>query len=47
MLIARGDHQNARQQLAQALATYRELQMDRWADNALAVGSSALPTVVR
>jgi tetratricopeptide (TPR) repeat protein len=47
MLIARGDHQNARQQLAHALATYRELQMDPWADNALALGSSALPTGVR
>ncbi len=47
MLIARGDHQNARQQLAQALATYRELGMDPWADNALALGSSALPAGVR
>jgi tetratricopeptide (TPR) repeat protein len=34
-LIARGDRQKAHQQLAQALATYRELGMDRWADKAL------------
>lgn len=47
MLIARGDRQKAHQQLAQALATYRELGMDRWADNTLARGGSTLPTGVR
>jgi len=47
MLIARGDRQKAHQQLAQALASYRELGMDRWADNTLARGGSTLPTGVR
>ena len=41
------DSQKAHQQLAQALATYRELGMDRWADNTLARGGSTLPTGVR
>ena len=47
MLIARGDRQKAHQQLAQALATYRELGMHSWADNTLARGGSTLPTGVR
>jgi tetratricopeptide (TPR) repeat protein len=47
MLIACGDHRHARQQLAQALAAYRELGVHYWADNALALGSSALPTGAR
>jgi DNA-binding SARP family transcriptional activator len=47
MLIARGDHHNARQQLMQALATYRELEMHDWADNALALGSPTAPTGAR
>ena len=42
MLAAHGDRQQAHQQLAQALATYRELGMDRWADNTLARGDSTL-----
>ena len=47
MLIARGDRQKAHQQLAQALATYRELGMHSWADNTLARGNSTSPTGVR
>jgi tetratricopeptide (TPR) repeat protein len=43
MLAARGDRQKAHQQLARALATYRELGMDRWADNTFSPGGSALP----
>jgi len=46
-LAARGDRQQAHQQLAQALATYRELGMDRWADNTLARGGPASPTGAR
>jgi tetratricopeptide (TPR) repeat protein len=34
MLTACGDHQEAQQQLEQALATYRELQMGAWVDRA-------------
>ena len=44
LLAARGDRQQAHQQLAQALATYRKLGMDRWADNTLPQGGSTLPT---
>jgi len=44
MLAARGDRQQARQQLAQALATYCELGMDRWADSTLSRDGSTLPT---
>jgi tetratricopeptide (TPR) repeat protein len=44
MLAARGDRQQAHQQLAQALATYCELGMDRWADNTLSRDGSTLPT---
>jgi DNA-binding SARP family transcriptional activator len=47
MLIARGDRQKAHQQLAQALATYRELGMHSWADNTQARGSSTSPTGAR
>ena len=47
MLIARGDHQKAHQQLAQALATYRELGMHYWADSALALGTPISPTGAR
>jgi DNA-binding SARP family transcriptional activator len=47
MLAARGDRQQAHQQLARALATYRELGMDRWADNTLARDGSTLPTGAR
>jgi tetratricopeptide (TPR) repeat protein len=46
MLAARGDRRQAHQQLAQALASYRELGMDRWADNTLARDSPTLPTGV-
>ena len=46
MLAACGERQKAHQQLAQALATYRELGMDRWADNTLARDGSASPTGV-
>jgi DNA-binding SARP family transcriptional activator len=44
MLAARGDRQQAHQQVAQALATYCELGMDRWADNTLSRDGSTLPT---
>jgi DNA-binding SARP family transcriptional activator len=47
MLAARGDRQQAHQQLAQALAIYRKLGMDRWADNNLPQGGSTLPTGAR
>jgi len=47
MLIACGDHQKARHQLARALATYHELGMDCWADNALTRGTPTLPTGAR
>jgi len=47
MLAAHGDRQKAHQQLAQALATYRKLGMDRWADNTLARDGSASPTGAR
>jgi hypothetical protein len=47
MLIACGDRRKAHQQLAQALATYRELGMHSWADNTLARGSSTSPTGAR
>ena len=47
MLIARGDRHKAHQQLAQALATYRELGMHSWADNTLARDSPTSPTGAR
>jgi tetratricopeptide (TPR) repeat protein len=43
-LIARGDHEKADQQLARALATYRELGMASWADRALTVRYPATQT---
>ena len=44
VLTAHGDHQKAQQQLAQALATYRELQMSSWVDRALRLERSATET---
>jgi len=47
MLTACGKHQEAQQQLKQALATYRELQMGTWAERASRLGPPASRTPSR
>jgi len=44
MLTAYGDHREAQNQLEQAVATYRELQMDIWLDRALRLERSVSQT---